>query len=61
MNPKSARQARGGISLFMRMFACYTSAMDHTNNAGNTNAFEVAISEICIMNIPETLGHTVQL
>ena len=24
INPKSARQARGGVSLDMRMFACYT-------------------------------------
>jgi len=32
VDPKSARQARGGTSSFMRMFACYTSVQGIARN-----------------------------
>ena len=55
MKPKSARQARGGVPLDMRMFGCWMSKGNYCELKG-TDTFEVPMRETSTMKILETLS-----
>ena len=61
IRPKSARQARGGVVLVIRTFACQTLGVRTSMEDSGTNSFEVSMCEAGVMEILQTLGCPVQL
>jgi hypothetical protein len=61
IKPKSARQARGGVSLDIRIFACWMSKKGIGHERRDTDPFEVPVCEIDIVEVLQTLGCPVQL
>ena len=51
MKPKSARQARGGSSLDIRMFACWMLGGGLVSEWENTNSFEISMAETRIVDV----------
>jgi len=58
---KSVRQARGGVSLDMRIFSCQISEKEPVARRWATDPFEVTMCEAGIMEVFQTLGRPVQL
>jgi len=63
MKSKSARQARGGVSLEMRMFDCRMSNIKFglVARRRDTYPLEVPVHKMGIMKVLQTLGRAVQL